>query len=554
MRLIHQKTIYISLFCSLLCTPLSAQFLPDFSDNSSDTEYSSSTSLKNNEDELSHHSVAANDFLNTLGINSSLWTRSEKLDKVIECIKYCGFRWVRSGSMEDYSIEKYRRLYEETGAKVSYGGAPPKVIEEGKELASIGVLLAFDGPNEPNNWTVEFEGEIGGGSGTWLPVAKYQANLYESVKAEPELAKYPVFGVSEVGGMVDNVGLQYLTIPEGANTMMPDGTRFADYFNIHNYVTHPGWWGLHDNQTWVAASPYSDCRVDGLYGNQCVLWHKKWKGLSEQEVASLPRVTTETGTTINDEYDIDEEMQAKLLTNLYLAQYKRGWSYTAVYLLSDRTDEGGNQTFGFYKRGYPDYKPRQAAHYMHNFTTILADDAHASTQAGGISYYIQGNNNNTVHDLLLRKSNGRYFLIIWGENYKSAASEISIQLDKKYGTIKVYDITKGINATKIYTDTDVVPLSVKDYAFILEFNENSESVNIEKNNIEQLHYFNQASELHLIGNASIRTLSIYNIGGTRVLYQEFPENIVSLANLPKGSYIIQTTNINGKKKVKKIVK
>lgn len=554
MRLIHQKTIYISLFCSLLCTPLSAQFLPDFSDNSSDTEYSSSTSLKNNEDELSHHSVAANDFLNTLGINSSLWTRSEKLDKVIECIKYCGFRWVRSGSMEDYSIEKYRRLYEETGAKVSYGGAPPKVIEEGKELASIGVLLAFEGPNEPNNWTVEFEGEIGGGSGTWLPVAKYQANLYESVKAEPELAKYPVFGVSEVGGMVDNVGLQYLTIPEGANTMMPDGTRFADYFNIHNYVTHPGWWGLHDNQTWVAASPYSDCRVDGLYGNQCVLWHKKWKGLSEQEVASLPRVTTETGTTINDEYDIDEEMQAKLLTNLYLAQYKRGWIYTAVYLLSDRTDEGGNQTFGFYKRGYPDYKPRQAAHYMHNFTTILADDAHASTQAGGISYYIQGNNNNTVHDLLLRKSNGRYFLIIWGENYKSAASEISIQLDKKYGTIKVYDITKGINATKIYTDTDVVPLSVKDYAFILEFNENSESVNIEKNNIEQLHYFNQASELHLIGNASIRTLSIYNIGGTRVLYQEFPENIVSLANLPKGSYIIQTTNINGKKKVKKIVK
>lgn len=554
MRLIHQKTIYISLFCSLLCTPLSAQFLPDFSDNSSDTEYSSSTSLKNNEDELSHHSVAANDFLNTLGINSSLWTRSEKLDKVIECIKYCGFRWVRSGSMEDYSIEKYRRLYEETGAKVSYGGAPPKVIEEGKELASIGVLLAFEGPNEPNNWTVEFEGEIGGGSGTWLPVAKYQANLYESVKAEPELAKYPVFGVSEVGGMVDNVGLQYLTIPEGANTMMPDGTRFADYFNIHNYVTHPGWWGLHDNQTWVAASPYSDCRVDGLYGNQCVLWHKKWKGLSEQEVASLPRVTTETGTTINDEYDIDEEMQAKLLTNLYLAQYKRGWSYTAVYLLSDRTDEGGNQTFGFYKRGYPDYKPRQAAHYMHNFTTILADDAHASTQAGGISYYIQGNNNNTVHDLLLRKSNGRYFLIIWGENYKSAASEISIQLDKKYGTIKVYDITKGINATKIYTDTDVVPLSVKDYAFILEFNENSENVNIEKNNIEQLHYFNQASELHLIGNASIRTLSIYNIGGTRVLYQEFPENIVSLANLPKGSYIIQTTNINGKKKVKKIVK
>ena len=37
--------------------------------------------------------------------------------------------------------------------------------------------------------------------------------------------------------------------------------------------------------------------------------------------------------------------------NLYLAQFKRGWSYTAVYLLRDRTDEAGNQTFGFFQSG-----------------------------------------------------------------------------------------------------------------------------------------------------------------------------------------------------------
>ena len=42
------------------------------------------------------------------------------------------------------------------------------------------------------------------------------------------------------------------------------------------------------------------------------------------------------------------------LLSMYLDQFKRGWGYTSVYILRDRTDEGGNQKFGFYT---PDYKP-----------------------------------------------------------------------------------------------------------------------------------------------------------------------------------------------------
>lgn len=76
-----------------------------------------------------------------------------------------------------------------------------------------------------------------------MPIAKFQKEYYARVKSDPELSSYPMFGISEVGGMKDNVGLQYLTIPEGANTMMPDGTQYADYVNIHNYVTHHKWPG-----------------------------------------------------------------------------------------------------------------------------------------------------------------------------------------------------------------------------------------------------------------------------------------------------------------------
>ena len=67
--------------------------------------------------------------------------------------------------------------------------------------------------------------------------------------------------------MKRNLPWQFLTIPAGAGTLMPDDTRFADYANCHNYLTHPGWPGLHDNQTWGAADPSSACRVDGLCGN-----------------------------------------------------------------------------------------------------------------------------------------------------------------------------------------------------------------------------------------------------------------------------------------------
>ena len=65
-----------------------------------------------------------------------------------------------------------------------------------------------------------------------------------------------------------------------------------------------------------------------------------------------------------------EDIHALNLLSLYLDQFKRGWSHTAVYLLRDRVDEGGNQKFGFYR---PDYTPRKAAVYLHNLTTILSD-------------------------------------------------------------------------------------------------------------------------------------------------------------------------------------
>ena len=117
--------------------------------------------------------ISANDFLNSIGVNSAVSRRGETLAKTIEITKYLGIRWIRSG----------------------------------------------------------FEGG--------LPVED----------------------------LIDNVGLQFLTIPNIEETLMPSGTKYADYATCHNYFSHPSHPGLYDNQTWNAADPGKLCKVDGLWGN-----------------------------------------------------------------------------------------------------------------------------------------------------------------------------------------------------------------------------------------------------------------------------------------------
>lgn len=410
--------------------------------------------------------ISTNDFLNSIGVNSAISRRGERLDQTIEAIRYTGIRWVRSGYEGGAADRDYQVLHRETGVRFSYGlmsgGADiNRLLAGGRILAASGALLAFEGNNEPNNWGVTYNGEKGGKNQTWLPVAKLQADLYKAVKADPTLNQYPVWSISEGGAQTDNTGLQYLQIPAGANALMPDGTRYADYATCHNYFSHPSHKGLYDNQTWNAAEPGHRCKVDGLYGNYGKTWRSKFTGYAEDELISLPKVTTETGVTSDDTFT--EEKQACLYLNLYLAQFKRGWSYTAIYLLRDRSDEAGSQTFGFYRK---DYTRRKAAVYLHNFTGILADKSISKKAPASLPYTIV-NQPETVHDLLLQKDNGKFQLVIWGER-ASGNDEVKLVLDKKARLAKVYDPTVGISAVATYKNVNKVTLIVSDHPLVVE--------------------------------------------------------------------------------------
>src|SRR5438477_4820731 len=356
----------------------------------------------------SNTAVATNDFLNSIGVVTTFPDRGQPLARTIEMVRYCGFRWVRAGieGLSDQgptTIHTFLDLYRETGVRLSWGLVSggtdvKKLVETGKVLAEAGALLAFEGNNEPNNWAVTYQGEKGGGSEpSWMAVAKLQRDLYQAVKSDPVLAQYPVWSISEPGAERDNVGLQFLTIPPGAQTLMPEGTKYADYANVHNYIYHPHSPDPADNKTWDAADPTAASKVDGLFGNFGITWAKGFRGYNQEQLNTLLRVTTETGTNI--EGAVTEQLHGLNLLNVYLAQFKRGYAYTSVYLLRDRTDEGGNQSFGFYK---PDYSPRKAAIYLHNLTTILADTGSLATP-GQLDVTIKAQPK-PVHDLLTQRS------------------------------------------------------------------------------------------------------------------------------------------------------
>lgn len=409
--------------------------------------------------------LRAADFLNSIGVNSAIDRRGESLDKTIACAKYLGVRWFRSGIEDCRDGRVFVDLHRQTGVRFSWspgsGGSDiPRLLETAKQLAAADALLAFEGPNEPNNWGVTYAGEQGGGkAASWVAVGKLQSALYQTVKEDPLLRNYPVWSISEGGAEKDNVGLQFLTIPPEAGTLLPAGTKYADFANVHNYIYHPNSPNVEDNKTWNAADYGPDCKVDGLYCEYGLTWARHYPGYTPERLLTLPRVTTETGVQISGA--ITENVHALNLLSLYLDQFKQGWSYTAVYLLRDRVDEAGNQKYGFYA---PDYAPRKAAVYLHNLTTILADSG-SRPKPDTLNYSVVPEPA-IVHDMLLQKSNGTFDLLVWGERVVGT-NQVTVQLGKTWKTAAVYDPTLGTSPVEEHVNIRALSLTLSDHPLIV---------------------------------------------------------------------------------------
>ena len=239
---------------------------------------------------------------------------------------------------------------------------------------------------------------------------------------------------------------------------MPDGTVYADYANTHNYVCdHLS--AVFDNNAWGAEDPVLNGKWDGMhveYGH--TWWSPGYNGYSDSQLRALPKVTTETGWETKGEKAISEDQQAKLFLNLYLAAFRRGWSYTFIYMLRD------DPVQGYWGLFHVDYTPKISGIFLHNFTTILADTS--SSTPGSLRYSIP-DEPATVHDLLMQKSDGTFELAVWGEQAQGTNS-VTVDLSARFPLARVYDPTAGTSAIQTLSNVSIAPLKLSDHPLIIE--------------------------------------------------------------------------------------
>ena len=403
--------------------------------------------------------VRATDFLNSLGACTHIGQGVDDASRSAACLKYAGLHNLRDDGIAAH-VPDWIKIYQQFGIRTCLltNHNIPETLAMDDQLRAAGALLAVEGPNEPNNWPVTYEGQTSGYNTTALPIARFQADLYKAVKADQTLKGIPVFASSVAGGSEkDNAGLQYLTIPPGAGTLMPEGTTFADYANCHNYVS--GYSSkLVDNGPWSAASPTLHAQWAGLYGEYGHTWHAGFNGYTNDQLTKLPRVTTETGWPTRGTGSITEEQQGRVFLNLYLDQFKQGWKYTFIYMLHD------DPVQGYYGLFHADYTPKASGTYLHNLTTILADRG-LLAQPGRLNYRVV-NPPATVHDLLMQKSNGFFALAVWDEQV-SGTSSVTVNLGGRHAWVAVCDPTVGTAPVQFLRGVKSLTLTLSDHPLII---------------------------------------------------------------------------------------
>jgi hypothetical protein len=341
----------------------------------------------------------ANDFVESIGVNThtyyddTVYYRS--FGTIEQRLHELGVRHIRENLMPDRE-DQYERLN-----RLASGGIKSTLIlgtpEDGKEgLDDLTSILASDlresvdaveGPNEY---------DLHGDSNWMQQLAPYQSQLYAAIKSNSSLSPLPVVGPS-LGN---------------TNSDGSDVSGSLDYGNIHSYPN---------------AEPPED-NVSRLLAT------------ATQMSGSKPVMATETGyhTAVNwsgDHKPASEAAQATYTPRLFLEYFRRGIARTFSYELVDEFPNPGHDesesNFGLLRN---DLSPKPAFDALRNLTTILADPGPAFAP-GRLGYTVSGDQND-LHQLLLQKSDGSYYLALWRSS-SVWDSDSRTPLSAASGTVKL---------------------------------------------------------------------------------------------------------------------
>ena len=309
-------------------------------------------------------------FLDSLGVNTHISVYEPNENLVLQKLQYIGVKTIREAVPTTTVLQSKLQTLATNGIRFNLSGYntnAASVVAAAKVVDNMapGALDSLEGVNEINNFSFSYDGftcRAGWPNNCAGAVAAAQLGLYTASHGDSQLAAIPVYDFTAGNSALHAAALGLRTL-----------NSRADFGNVHVY---PG-----------DAQPHS--------------WLASIMGSEYSGLTASQGVVTESGYTVAT---VSQRSQAIMGINMWLDGFRLGYRRTFLYELTD----GNGEQYGFYDGSH---NPRQLATVAHNLTTILADTG-SVTMPGTLSWSANGFTGNS---LLLQKSNGAFYLILWNE-------------------------------------------------------------------------------------------------------------------------------------------
>lgn len=319
------------------------------------------------------------------------------------------------------------------------------LITWASELARLhpGSVAALEGPNEVDKWPVELDGLTG------LPAAATaQRALYAKAKADPVLARVPVYNLTVSG------------ISRSNSAALGDLSAAADYANAHPYYRS-------GQQSWGYSLKDPRYTLDGYIA------------AAQWTAPARPAVITETGSTtaLQSPIGVDEAVQAKQILNSLMSAARRKAAAVYIYELADSHDNGPDDPESHYGLFRYDWTPKPAAHALHNLTRILRAPHGPTADQPPPAYTLTGL---PVHgaSLLFRKDDGSYDIVVWAEPdiwdeaqrrpIQAPSAAVQVSFGRSYRQIALYDPLVSDQPLQRFGPVSAVTVHLTDHPLIIE--------------------------------------------------------------------------------------
>ncbi len=339
--------------------------------------------------------TSADAFVDSTGVNihlHSTTTPYSKFPSVKTALQNLGVRHVRDGLIDTTWTTYYDELNQ-----LGQAGIKATLTTSTSQTAALLVSYpsrvadsfeAYEAPNEMDE----------SGNANWAATLNsFMGTLHNAVNSNPQVSQFPILGPS-------------LTQQSSYAQVTPSNPDFTDS-NLHDYFggRNPGTpgWG------------------SGGYGS--IGWNI---ALSASAWLNKPIVATETGyvTDVNQTNGVPEDVAGKYMPRVFLEQWMHGIKRTYVYELVDIGANGGDNNYGLL---HSDFSPKPAYTAVKNLLNLLSDPGPSFTPTG-LDYTLSGNLTN-VHQLLLEKRDGTFYLLLWVEQPSydvNTKQEIAVPVQK----------------------------------------------------------------------------------------------------------------------------